>query len=57
MLAHALTGLVIIDIAVAATRLIVPTVSHYDYSFQLDIALKPVVVLWRVVFALTVAVS
>jgi hypothetical protein len=57
ILTHALTGLLVSDLAIAAAWLIVPLLSRSDSRFQLEIALRPVVVLWRFAFAATVAVS
>jgi hypothetical protein len=56
VLTHALTSLLITDVAIAATGLIVPMISHDDYSFQLEMELKPVVILWRIALAITVVV-
>jgi hypothetical protein len=56
VLTHALTGLLISDIAIAAAGLIVPLFDRNDALFQLEIDLRPVVVLWRVAFAVTVVV-
>lgn len=55
-LAHALTGLLISNVAIAAARLVVPLASRSDTPFQLEIDLKPVVVLWRLAFLATVVV-
>jgi len=56
VLTHALTGLLMSDIAIAAAGLVVPLSIHRNAAFQLEIALRPVVVLWRVAYTLTVIV-
>ncbi len=56
VLAHVLTGLLISDIAVAAAAVTVSHDGRSDTPFHLEIALKPVVVLWRVASPVTVAV-
>jgi hypothetical protein len=56
ILVHALAGLLISDIALAAAGLIVPLVDGGDMPFQLQIDLKPVVILWRLASAATVVV-
>lgn len=57
MAAHVLTGLLIADIVGAATRLTVPSIlSRNDTPIQVEMDLKPIVVLSRIVFAATVVV-
>lgn len=51
-----LTGLLVSDIALAAAAVIVSHDGRSESPFHLEFALKPVVVLWRVASAVTVAV-
>src|SRR5229473_1844534 len=52
--AHVLTGLLIADIVGAATRLTAPSIlSRNDTPIQVEMDLKPIVVLSRIVFAAT----
>lgn len=51
-----LTGLLISDIALAAAAVTVSHDGRSESPFHLEIALKPVVVLWRVASPVTVAV-
>lgn len=55
-LAHVLTGLLLSDLAVAAAWLLVPMASRSDIPFELELDLKPVLVLWRLAFLATVVV-
>lgn len=56
VLAHVLTGLLVSDIAIAAAAVIVAYDGRSDAPFHLQIALKSVVILWRVASAGTVVV-
>jgi len=56
ILTHALAGLLVSDLAIASAGLIVPMLNPGDSRFHLEIALRPVVVLWRLALAATVAV-
>jgi hypothetical protein len=56
LLVQALGSLLICDIAIAAAGLVMPLVDAGDRPFQLQIDLKPVVILWRLAFAATVVV-
>jgi hypothetical protein len=57
IVAHALTGLLIADIIGAAARLAVPPLlSSSDNAFQVEIQVKPIVILSRIAFAATVIV-
>jgi hypothetical protein len=56
VLANVLTGLLVSDIALAAAAVIMSHDGRSETPFQLEIALKPVVVLWRVASVVTVAV-
>lgn len=56
LLVHVLVSLLIIDIAIAAAGLVMPLVDGGDTPFQLQIDLKPVVILWRLASAATVVV-
>jgi hypothetical protein len=56
ILAHALTGLLVGDLTIATAGLIVPLLNHGDSRFHLEVAVRPVVVLWRIAFAASIAV-
>ncbi len=54
LLGHVLTALVASEIALATARLVVPLLDRGDTPFQAEIDIKPVVVLPRVAFPMTV---